>query len=191
MNPSGGLHHGLSSTHTSRSRRPSLEQRPARCWPEGAPVLSPRQVQRKLGGVDADGNWQLGSPAPASATDDKTQTVAGYKRRAPTRDSCHRTLQCQQSAGSGSPQHRRGEKKKTVESKPVDPGEQPVPNTEEQPAAAEPNDGSNDGCLTIRTRGRGDGRCSHATPARPRPAQRERRGQRRGGRRVGQRLVAV
>ena len=44
----------------------------------------PRQVQCKLGEVDADGNWQLGSPAPASATDDKTQTVAGYKRRAPT-----------------------------------------------------------------------------------------------------------
>ena len=32
----------------------------------------PRQVQCKLGDVDADGNWQLGSPAPASATDDKT-----------------------------------------------------------------------------------------------------------------------
>ena len=46
----------------------------------------PRQVQRKLGDVDADGNWQLGSPAPASATDDKTQTVSvtGHKRRAPT-----------------------------------------------------------------------------------------------------------
>lgn len=44
----------------------------------------PRQVQRKLGEADADGNWQLGSPAPVSATDDKTQSVAGYKRRAPT-----------------------------------------------------------------------------------------------------------
>ena len=44
----------------------------------------PRQVQCKLGDVDADGNWQLGSPA--SATDDKTQTVSvtGHKRRAPT-----------------------------------------------------------------------------------------------------------
>ena len=44
----------------------------------------PRQVQCKLGVVDADGNWQLGSPA--SATDDKTQTVSvtGHKRRAPT-----------------------------------------------------------------------------------------------------------
>ena len=44
----------------------------------------PRQVQRKLGEADSDGNWQLGSPAPVSATDDKTQSVAGYKRRAPT-----------------------------------------------------------------------------------------------------------
>ena len=43
----------------------------------------PRQVQRKLGEADGD-NWQLGSPAPASTTDDKTQAVAGYKRRAPT-----------------------------------------------------------------------------------------------------------
>ena len=44
----------------------------------------PRQVQRKLRvQADADGKWQLGSPAPASATDDKTQTVASYKRRAP------------------------------------------------------------------------------------------------------------
>ena len=34
----------------------------------------PRQVQYKLGDVDADGNWQLGSPAPA--TDDKTQAVS-------------------------------------------------------------------------------------------------------------------
>ena len=42
------------------------------------------QVQRKLGEADANGNWQLGSPAPVSATDDKTQSVAGYKRRAPT-----------------------------------------------------------------------------------------------------------
>ena len=44
----------------------------------------PRQVQYKLGDVDADGNWQLGSPAPAFATDDTTQAVTGYKRRAPT-----------------------------------------------------------------------------------------------------------
>ena len=49
----------------------------------------PRQVQRKLGDVDADGNWQLGSPAPASATDDKTQTrtrrwaVLAHHPRAP------------------------------------------------------------------------------------------------------------
>jgi len=30
--------HGLSNTHTSRSKRPSPEQRPARCWPAGAPA---------------------------------------------------------------------------------------------------------------------------------------------------------
>ena len=42
----------------------------------------PRQVQRKLGEADADGNWQLGSPTAANG--EKTQTVTGYKRRAPT-----------------------------------------------------------------------------------------------------------
>jgi len=68
----------------------------------------PRQVQRKLGEADADGNWQLGSPAPVSATDDKTQSVAGYKRRAPTA-AAGPTLQCQQSAGSDSPQRRQGD----------------------------------------------------------------------------------
>ena len=41
-----------------------------------------RQAQRKLGSTGADGNWQLGSPT--AANDEKTQTVTGYKRRAPT-----------------------------------------------------------------------------------------------------------
>ena len=41
-----------------------------------------RQAQRKLGSIDADGRWQLGSPT--AANDEKTQTVTGYKRRAPT-----------------------------------------------------------------------------------------------------------
>ena len=41
-------------------------------------------MQRKLGEADADGNWQFGSPASASAMDDKTQAVAGHKRRART-----------------------------------------------------------------------------------------------------------
>ena len=41
-----------------------------------------RQAQRKLGWTDADGKWQLGSPT--AANDEKTQTVTGYKRRAPT-----------------------------------------------------------------------------------------------------------
>ena len=39
-------------------------------------------MQRKLGEADDDGNWQFGSPASASAMDNKTQAVAGYKRRA-------------------------------------------------------------------------------------------------------------
>ena len=34
----GHLRHGLSDTHISRSGRPSREQRPARCWQEGAPA---------------------------------------------------------------------------------------------------------------------------------------------------------
>ena len=97
----------------------------------------PRQVQRKLGDVDADGNWQLGSPAPASATDDKTQTVSvtGHKRRAPTPAAppfSARDLQARHNAAK--------EKKKTVKSKPVGQGKQPVPKAEEQPAAAKPNE---------------------------------------------------
>ena len=32
------LRHGLSDTHISRSGRPPLKQRPARCWQEGAPA---------------------------------------------------------------------------------------------------------------------------------------------------------
>ena len=40
-----------------------------------------RQAQRKLGLTNADGKWQLGSPT--AANDEKTQTVTGYKRRAP------------------------------------------------------------------------------------------------------------
>ena len=87
----------------------------------------PRQVQRKLGDVDADGNWQLGSPAPASATDDKTQTVSvtGHKRRAPTPAAppfSARDLQDRHNAAK--------EKKKTVKSKPVGQGKQPVPKAE-------------------------------------------------------------
>ena len=38
--------------------------------------------QRKLGSTDANGKQQIGSPA--SSKDAKTQTVAGYKQRAPT-----------------------------------------------------------------------------------------------------------
>ena len=36
----------------------------------------------ELRSTDADGKWQLGSPT--AANDEKTQTVTGYKRRAPT-----------------------------------------------------------------------------------------------------------
>ena len=99
----------------------------------------PRQVQRKLGDVDADGNWQLGSPAPASATDDKTQTVSvtGHKRRAPT------AAAAPFSAGNlnAAVHHNAAkEKKEPMGSKPVGQGEQPVSNAEEQPAAAKPNE---------------------------------------------------
>ena len=99
----------------------------------------PRQVQCKLGDVDADGNWQLGSPAPASATDDKTQTVSvtGHKRRAPT------AAAAPFSAGNlkAAVHHNAAkEKKEPVGSKPVGQGEQPVSNAEEQPAAAKPNE---------------------------------------------------
>ena len=41
----------------------------------------PRQVPRKLGSTESDGQWQLGSPT--AANDEKTQTVTGHKRRAP------------------------------------------------------------------------------------------------------------
>ena len=86
-------------------------------------------MQCKLGVVDADGNWQLGSPAPASATDDKTQTVAGYKRRAPTAAAAPFSASNLQAAVH---YNAAKEKEQAVESKPVD--------AEEQPAAAKPND---------------------------------------------------
>ena len=97
----------------------------------------PRQVQRKLGSADADGNWQLGSPAPASATDDKTQAVTGYKRRAPTPAAPPFSASNLQAAAR---HNAAKEKKKTVKFKPVGQGEQPVSNAEEQPAAAKPNE---------------------------------------------------
>ena len=48
--------------------------------------------QRKLGSTDANGKQQIGSPA--SSKDAKTQTVAGYKQRAPTAaaDALHSNL---------------------------------------------------------------------------------------------------
>ena len=43
--------------------------------------MSGEPRQGKLRSTDADGKWQLGSPT--AANDEKTQTVTGYKRRAP------------------------------------------------------------------------------------------------------------
>ena len=46
------------------------------------PTATPSAAERKLGSTDVNGKWQLGSPT--AANDEKTQTVTGYKRRAPT-----------------------------------------------------------------------------------------------------------
>ena len=67
----------------------------------------------------------------------RTQTVTGHKRRAPT------AAAAPFSAGNlkAAVHHNAAkEKKKTVGSKPVGQGEQPVSNAEEQPAAAKPNE---------------------------------------------------
>ena len=108
-------------------------------------------MQCKLGVVDADGNWQLGSPAPASATDDKTQTVASYKRRAPAVAAAPFSASNLQAAVHH--KARAKAKKSTKKSKPVGQGEQPEPNAEEQPAAAGAGAGAAS-CLTLRTRTR-------------------------------------
>ena len=66
---------------------------------------------------------------------DGRRTVAGYKRR-PCTDGCRRrTVQFQQSAGRGSAQRRQGERESSA-NKSVDRGEHPVPNVEEEQAAA-------------------------------------------------------
>ena len=66
---------------------------------------------------------------------DGRRTVAGYKRR-PCTDGCRqRTVQFQQSAGRGSAQRRQGERESSG-SQSVDQGEHPVPNVEEEQAAA-------------------------------------------------------
>ena len=100
------------------------------------PAATP-QLQCKLGEVDADGNWQLGSPA--SATDDKTQTVSvtGHKRRAPKAPAAPFTAGNLKAAVH---HNAAKEKKEPVGSKPVGQGEQSVSNAEEQPAAAKPNE---------------------------------------------------
>ena len=93
-------------------------------------------MQRKLGEADADGNWQFGSPASASAMDDKTQAVAGHKRRARTAPAAQFSASNLQAAVH---HNATKEKEEAKETKPVDQGEQSVPNAEEQAAAAEPN----------------------------------------------------
>ena len=66
---------------------------------------------------------------------DGRRTVAGYKRR-PCTDGCRRrTVQFQQSAGCCSAQRRQGERESSG-SQSVDQGEHPVPNVEEEQAAA-------------------------------------------------------
>ena len=94
-------------------------------------------MQRKLGEADADGNWQFGSPASASAMDDKTQVVAGHKRRARTTPAAQFSASNLQAAVH---HNAAKEKEEAKETKPVDQGEQSVPNAEEQAAAAEPNE---------------------------------------------------
>ena len=144
----------------------------------------------------------IDSSAPVSATDDKTQSVAGYKRRAPTAAAGPYSASNLQAAIH---HNAAKETEEAVKAKPVDQGEQPVPKAEERrlllPRQTRiwqlrfrstcPWQASSRS--RRRTRGRGDGWCSHTIPARPCPAlqqQRERRGQRRR-RRVGQRLIAV
>ena len=85
-------------------------------------------MPRKLGSTDSDGQWQLGSPT--AANDEKTQTVTGYKRRAPP---THRTMPaiCRRRF-STTPTRRKINKWK----QPVDQDEQPVPKVEEEEAAA-------------------------------------------------------
>ena len=105
----------------------------------------PRQVQCKFGDVDADGNWQLGSPAPASATDDTTQTVnvTGHKRRAPTPAAAPFSAGNLKAAARHNAAAKKKKKTKPVKSKPVGQGEQPVSNAEERirsrRIAAKPN----------------------------------------------------
>ena len=96
--------------------------------------MSGEPRQRKLGSADADGNWQLG--LPTAANNEKTQTVTGYKRRAPTAaaDAPFNADNLQEAVRHNAAKEK--EKEKAVEAKPVDEGEQPVPKAEEEQAAA-------------------------------------------------------
>ena len=76
-------------------------------------------MQRKLGEADADGNWQFGSPASASAMDDKTQAVAAHKRRARTAPAAQFSASNLQAAVH---HNAAKEKEEAKETKPVDQG---------------------------------------------------------------------
>ena len=78
----------------------------------------------------------IDSSAPVSATDDKTQSVAGYKRRAPTAAAGPYSASNLQAAIH---HNAAKETEEAVKAKPVDQGEQPVPKAEELAAAAETN----------------------------------------------------
>ena len=71
----------------------------------------------------------IDSSAPVSATDDKTQSVAGYKRRAPTAAAGPYSASNLQAAIH---HNAAKETEEAVKAKPVDQGEQPVPKAEER-----------------------------------------------------------
>ena len=103
---------------------------------------------------------------------DGRRTVAGYKRR-PCTDGCRRrTVQFQQSSGRGSAQRRQGERESSG-SQSVDQGEHPVPNVEEeQAAAATLRRWQGHSSLASRLRRKGEGKCHGTIEARSSAVQR-------------------
>ena len=100
--------------------------------------MSGEPRQRKLGSTCADGNWQLGSPTAANG--EKTQTVTGYKRRAPmaAADAPNNASNLRAAV-----QHNADKEKEKPWKQPVDQDEQPVPKVEEEKApAAKPRSGA-------------------------------------------------
>ena len=103
----------IQHVHARHARRSASSGRPT---PTASGSLARRRCYRR---EDPDGR----------------RTVAGYKRR-PCTDGCRqRTVQFQQSSGRGSAQRRQGERESSG-SQSVDQGEHPVPNVEEEQAAA-------------------------------------------------------